>query len=76
MLAEATTTELTKSESPQGLSENKKIAQEGGAIAGNARKSIENRTGKSVLTKQNALDFTQLFHKIGKKQFYKRSIFS
>lgn len=64
MLAEATTTELTKTETPQGLEENKKIAQEGGEIAGNARQSIEKRTGKTVLTQKNALDFTRLFNSI------------
>lgn len=50
MLAEATTTELTKASNPNGLSENRKVAQEGGTIAGNARKEIEERTGKPVVT--------------------------
>lgn len=70
MLAEATATELTKTETPQGLEENKKIAQEGGEIAGNARQSIEKRTEKTVLTQKNALDFTRLFNSIhdGKDQ--------
>ena len=54
MLAEATTTELTKVQNPQGLSENREVAKEGGAVAGNARKDIEQRTGKSVITAQNA----------------------
>ncbi len=54
MLAEATTTELTKVHNPQGLSENKNIAQKGGQIAGNARKSIEEETGKPVITSKNA----------------------
>ena len=49
MLAEATTTELTKTTNPQGLEENKKVAKEGGSIAGNARKEIEERTDKSVI---------------------------
>ena len=50
MLAEATTTELTKASNPNGLSENRKVAQEGGTIAGNARKEIEERTGQPVVT--------------------------
>ena len=43
MLAEATTTELTKATNPQGLEENKKVAKEGGSVAGNARKEIEQK---------------------------------
>ena len=54
MLAEATTTELTKIQNPQGLEENQEIAREGGSIAGNARKDIEDRTGRPVITSQNA----------------------
>ena len=54
MLAEATTTELTKASNPNGLSENRKVAQEGGTIAGNAIKEIEERTGQPVVTSQNA----------------------
>ena len=54
MLAEATTTELTKVQSPQGLEENKVVAQQGGAIAGNARENIEAQTGRPVITSGNA----------------------
>ena len=54
MLAEATTSELTKVENPQGLHENKKVARNGGAVAGNARREIENRTGRKVVTSGNA----------------------
>jgi hypothetical protein len=54
MLAEATTTELTKVENPQGLQENMKIAKSGGEVAGDARKAIESRTGRPVITSQNA----------------------
>ena len=50
MLAEATTTELTKTQNPTGLSENSIIARKGGQIAGNARKEIEQQTGKPVVT--------------------------
>ena len=55
MLAEATTTELTKVHNPQGLDENKTIAKRGGQIAGDARKNIEAETGKPVITSQNAM---------------------
>ena len=54
MLAEATTTELTKVQNPQGFTENCHVAHEGGTVAGNARKDIEARTGKSVITSENA----------------------
>ena len=54
MLAEATTTELTKVQNPQGLEENKIVAKTGGQIAGETRQRIENETGNSVITSQNA----------------------
>lgn len=56
-LAEATTTELTKTYNPQGFDENEKITRQGGKIAGDARKAIEEKTGNSVVTSKNALDF-------------------
>jgi len=54
MLAEATTTEISKSKQPKTFDESKKIAKEGGTIAGNTRKEIEAKTGKKIVTKQNA----------------------
>lgn len=54
MLAEATTTELTKAQNPQGLEENRIVAQTGGKIAGEARVRIEKETGNPVITSQNA----------------------
>lgn len=54
MLAEATTTELTKTQNPYGLDENREVAQRGGKIAGDARKNIEAQTGKPVITSDNA----------------------
>lgn len=60
MLAEATTTELTKAHDPQGLAENKRVARRGGKVAGDARKAIEADTGMPVITPQNALDFTHV----------------
>ena len=55
MLAEATTTELTRTQNPQGLTQNQAVAREGGGIAGNARKEIEARTGQPVITSKNAI---------------------
>jgi len=60
MLAEATTTEISKEQKPKTLDENKQVAQRGGHIAGNARREIEVDTGKPVITKQNAIDFSRL----------------
>nr|WP_076778909.1 Bro-N domain-containing protein [Lachnoclostridium phocaeense] len=60
MLAEATTTEISKTVKPATFSENQKVAQKGGSIAGNTRKEIEETTGKPVITAQNANDFRQL----------------
>lgn len=54
MLSEATTTELTKSENPQGFMENQRIARRGGKIAGNARAEIEQETGHKVISKSSA----------------------
>lgn len=54
MLAEATTTELTNAQNPQGLEENRIVAQQGGKVAGNARKEIEAQTGRPVITADNA----------------------
>ena len=54
MLAEATTTELSKAHNPQTFEENREIAKRGGKYAGNTRKEIEADTGKSVITAQNA----------------------
>jgi hypothetical protein len=59
MLAEATTTEISKEKKPEGLDESKKIAKEGGTIAGDTRKAIEEKTGKKVVTNQNAKDLLE-----------------
>ena len=71
MLAEATTTELTQSINPQGLEENKAVAKEGGTVAGNARKDIEARTGKPVITSKNALNFSKLIDEVSHKKLDK-----
>ena len=53
MLAETSTTEISKTKKPETFNENRKIAREGGGIAGNARKQIEQKTGKSVISGKN-----------------------
>ena len=67
MLAEATTTELTKTTNPQGLEENRKVAKEGGSIAGDTRKAIEQRTGKPVITSKNTVDLSKLIEDVVKE---------
>ena len=54
MLAEVSTTEISKKKKPATFSENKKIAKQGGRVAGTARKEIEAQTGESVVSSDNA----------------------
>ena len=60
MLAEATTTELSKEHQPETFSENQEIARRGGRIAGQARRAIEADTGKPVITSKNAAQLNQV----------------
>ena len=60
MLAEATTTEISKQKSPETFSENLAIAREGGEAAGIARKAVEDRTGVPVITSKNAAQLNQV----------------
>ena len=55
MLGEASTTEITRRSDAQGFNENHVSAKEGGKIAGNARKALEAKTGKKVVSKVNYL---------------------
>lgn len=66
MLAETATTDIAEATNPQGLDENKQVAQDGGSIAGDARKSIEARTGKPVITSKNAIDLGRLISDVVK----------
>jgi hypothetical protein len=54
MLAEATTTEISKEKLPEGFEQNRTIAKQGGTIAGNTRKEIELKTGKPIVSAKNA----------------------
>lgn len=73
MLAEATTTELTKIANPQGLEENRRVAKEGGSVAGNARKEIEQRSGRSVVTPKNAATMSKLIGNIVKEPIHEKT---
>ena len=66
MLAETATKDISEATNPQGLDENKQVAQDGGSIAGDARKSIEARTGKPVITSKNAIDLGRLISDVVK----------
>ena len=66
MLAETATKDIAEATNPQVLEENKKAAQDGGSIAGDARKSIEARTGKPVITSKNAIDLGRLISDVVK----------
>ncbi|MBI4150507.1 phage antirepressor protein, partial [Candidatus Woesearchaeota archaeon] len=70
MLGEKATTDITRTRDARGFEENKRAAKRGGQIAHNARKELEQETGKSVISKDNVLEFTKqrkLEHKKDKK---------
>jgi hypothetical protein len=56
MLAEVSTTEISKAKQPETFPENRRVAKEGGAVAGKARRALESQTGKSVITSQKFSD--------------------
>lgn len=60
MLAEATTTEISKQREPSSFAENLDIAREGGAAAGDARRAVESRTGVPVITSKSAAQLNQV----------------
>jgi hypothetical protein len=60
MLAEATTTEISKEQKPQTFEENKAVARSGGEVAGIARREAEKRTGKPVIISKKSVDFARL----------------
>lgn len=62
MLAETATTEISQKRKPENFNENKGVAREGGSVAGNARRDIEKKTGKKVITSKNA-------NQLGKTKF-------
>ena len=64
MLAEATTTEISKQKNPQTFYDNKEVAKSGGEAAGDARRAVEARTGVPVISPKTAVDFTRLIEGI------------
>jgi len=57
MLAEASTKDISQAKNPKNFTENKKVAKQGGSIAGNARKELEKKTGKKIVSSMNATKF-------------------
>ena len=64
MLAETATKDIANASNPQGLEENKKVAKRGGNVAKVARDTLEQETGKSVITTKNAIDFGRLINDV------------
>lgn len=67
MLAETSTTDISKEEKPVSFEENQKVARRGGRVAGIARQALEAETGKSVITSKNAVDFANLINEVVKE---------
>ena len=67
MLGEASTTKIVKVKDPRGIEENKVVARQGGEVAGNARKELEEKTNESVLSEDNFLDIPEKLKKKRKK---------
>jgi DNA-damage-inducible protein D len=59
MLGEASTTEIAKNKNAIGFVENQKAAKEGGSVAGNARKELEKKSGKKIVSKENFKQLTE-----------------
>ncbi len=74
MLAEATTTEISKQKKPETFDENRIVASEGGAAAGEARVAVEKRTGKSVITRKNATQLQDIVNGLLTSDTEKESI--
>ena len=66
MLAETATKDIANTTHPQGLEENKKVAQRGGNVAKVAKETLEEEIGKPVITSKNAIDFGKLISDVSK----------
>lgn len=68
MLAETSTTDISKAEQPETFEENRQVARRGGNVASIARKALEAETGKPVVTSMNAIDFAKILFEITSKK--------
>ena len=66
MLGEAATTEIARNKDAQGFPENKRAARDGGTVAGSARRDLEKKSGRKVVTRENYLGLTQSAKKTAK----------
>ena len=73
MLGEAATTEITRTRDTQGFPESKQAARSGGTVAGNARRELEKKSGRKVVTSENYLALTQSAKKLSSKAPRKKS---
>ena len=64
MLGEAATTEIARNQDAQGFPENQQAAHSGGTVAGNARRELETKSGRKVVTSDNYLSLTQSVRKV------------
>ena len=65
MLGEAATTEIARTKDAQGFPENREAARDGGKVAGSARRDLEKKSGRKVITRENFLGLTQSAKKLG-----------
>ena len=70
MLAELSATSITKAKNPQTLEENALCAHEGGTVAAVARRELESKTGRSIVTPLNARDYFEVQIESKKEQLY------
>ncbi len=68
MLGEAATTEITRNKNAQGFDEGKNAAQEGGAVAGRARRDLETKSGRMVVTSGNYIEHPEAVNRLEKKK--------
>ena len=59
MLGEASTTEIARNKNAQGFNQNQKVAKEGGTVAGNARRELEQKGGKKISNRKNYLSLSK-----------------
>jgi hypothetical protein len=71
MLGEASTTKIARNKNAQGFDKNKTAAKEGGAVAGIARKELEQRSGEKVVTSENYLESPERMKRLGNKKKHK-----
>jgi len=66
MLGEASTTEIARNRDARGFPQNKQTARQGGTVAGNARRELEKKSGRKVVTSENYLSLAQSVKKLNR----------